>query len=215
MFPNKPYPNYQIARNTTVENVKARQVIEQLNGKKIILYQGIILKNRNERVLDKFIEAVDKLGDDYAFVVMTNAEHAFEGVNSHNFFSIPFVEPPLHLHVTSHAYIGILSYFAVYPVVLNVLYCAPNKTYEYGMFGIPMLSNDVPALSSMYDRYHAGICVDRFEVDDICRAILEIEKNYEEYSAGSKRFFDSMDIRQCFDNILHIVTERIERKNGV
>lgn len=47
------------------------------------------------------------------------------------------------------ASIGVMSYSPhqkTHAGVVNALYCAPNKIFEYGKYGKPMIANDVPAL---------------------------------------------------------------------
>lgn len=54
---------------------------------------------------------------------------------------VPFIRPPHHLQVTRLASIGVLSYFpdpSSLAAVINPLYCAPNKIFEYARYGVPM-----------------------------------------------------------------------------
>ena len=67
----------------------------------------------------------------------------------------PYVPAPLHLEVTSYARFGILFYR---PTILNKAFCAPNKIFEYGGFGIPMIGNDIPGLKNTIGNSNAGIC---------------------------------------------------------
>lgn len=205
---NKPCQENRIEKNSDVSNERARNVINSLKGKKIILYQGIIHK---ERPLDKYIYAVDSLGDDYAFVVMSNGKNIYKDINSRNYYFIPFITPPEHLQITSNAFIGVLSYFPVKTgySILNALYCAPNKTFEYAMFGIPMIGNDNPGLKYIFETNHAGLCVDNFEVESICKAIKQIEKDYEEYSEGARRYYNSVDTTREITEIIKTVKDQI------
>ncbi|MCR4902554.1 MAG: glycosyltransferase [Butyrivibrio sp.] len=207
---NKPYQEKIIEKCSYIEDDYARGIIDRLKGKKIILYQGII---HRERPLDKYIYAVDKLGDDYAFVVMSNGENIYEGIDSKNYYFIPFIAPPDHLQVTSHAYIGVLSYFPVKSdySILNALYCAPNKTFEYAMFGIPMLGNDNPGLKYIFDTHKAGISVESFDVDNIVSAIKTIENNYDFYCKGAEDYYSHTDTEQELNVILDHICERIRK----
>lgn len=192
---NKPYIKKNIEKKAEITNSDiAKNVISKLSDKKIILYQGIIHK---ERQLNEFISAVDMLGEEYAFILMSNGENVYENIKSSNFYFIPFVEPPYHLEITSHAYIGILSYFPTESQysILNAVYCAPNKTFEYSMFGIPMLSNDLPALRYLFDTENCGLCIEDFNTENIIKAIKTIELNYENLSRNARLFYNSVDIK--------------------
>ena len=203
VLPNKPYLKKTIEKKSKITDLIASSVIEQLKGRKIILYQGNL---GSERPLDQFIKAVDNLGDNYAFVIMSGSEDIYKHLNSENYFFIPYVTSPQHLEITSHAYIGVMSYI---PVVngyskLNSLYCAPNKIYEYSMFGIPMIGNDVPGLSSIFSITGSGVCIEKYDEDSIRNAILEIENNYEEMNIKSKELYDKTD---NYERIKEIIQE--------
>ena len=202
---NKPYIKESFKKNSEIHDGKAREIIESLDGKKIILYQGIIHK---ERPLDKFIQAVDALGNDYAFVVMSGGENIYKDIQSRNYYFIPFVRTPMHLEITSHAYIGILSYFptrsSVYSI-LNAVFCAPNKTFEYAMFGVPMLGNDNPGLNSIFYKYNCGLCIRDYDVDQIVSSIKKIEEEYETMSRGAKEYYESTDTVSELKQILETI----------
>lgn len=202
VMPNKPYVAINIKRNAEItSSEKLRDLMKSLEGRKIILYQGNISK---ERPLDKFIKAVGELGNEYAFVMMLNGENPYPDLHTDNSYFVPFVPPPYHLEVTSRAFIGILSYVPIKNSysILNTLYCAPNKIWEYSKFGVPMISNDLPALSYQYAVHKNGLCVDINDVESIKRGVLEIDRNYDEYSRNSLKFFESVDIKEIVSEIV-------------
>ncbi len=199
---NKPYISIDIAKNSIIEHSEvAFELMEKLKDRKIILYQGIM---HRERPLDKFIDAVDQLGDEYAFVVMTKGENIYKESQSKNYFFIPFIEPPYHLEVTSHAFIGVLSYFPVKSQysILNALFAAPNKTFEYAKFSVPMISNDVPGLKYLFDTHHCGISVTTFNEENICEAIRTIEADYSRMATNAREFYDEVDVKLKVKNLL-------------
>ena len=205
---NKPNVKVSFGKNADIEDETARKVFEKLKGKKVILYQGII---HRERPLDQYIHAVNRLGDEYAFVVMSGGENIYADIESDNYYFIPYVKPPLHLQITSNAYIGVLSYFPVKTdySILNALYCAPNKTYEYAKFGVPMIGNDIPGLRYMFDTTGAGVCIEDFTVDHICDAIHQIEKNYEQMSQSALKYYGDTDTEAQLREILETVKKRM------
>mgnify|MGYP005771204835 CR=1 FL=1 len=200
---NKPF--YQEIGNSRKLNVTksaiACDVLEDLKDKKIVLYQGILHK---ERPLDSFIKAIDELGSEYAFVVMSDGENLYKNVKSQNYYFIPYIEAPYHLEVTSHAYIGVLSYVPVKTSnsILNAVYCAPNKTFEYTRFGVPMISNDVPALDYLFEKYKCGKCIDLSSTESIKNAIKAISQNYMEYEKNAKKYYESVDYQEKIGNLL-------------
>lgn len=203
---NKPfYPEIIEKRNLPINHsIQARKLLEKIGNKKIILYQGILHK---ERPLEHFISAVDRLGDDYAFVVMSNVANLYANCGSKNYYFIPFICAPYHLEVTSHAYIGVLSYIPTKTSnsILSTVYCAPNKTFEYACFSIPMISNDVPALNYMFEKQKCGICIKNYNIDSICQTIKTISNNYSEYSKNSRYFYDSVDYEKKITSLLNEV----------
>lgn len=202
IFSNKPYINKSMSRNTPVSDSKAREILNAIGDRKIILYQGIISP---ERPLDKFVKAVESMGNEYAFVVMSGGEDIYKKLDSTNYYFIPFVKPPYHLEITSHAYIGVLAYYPTRTTgysVLNSIYCAPNKTFEYGMFGIPMIGNNIPGLKYVFETSDCGVCMDGFSVDSICNAIYKIETHYTNYSMGAMNYYNKTDSRREVEEIL-------------
>ena len=150
VIPNKPYMERKGERKKRYQVINDKycaSIVEKIKDKKIILYQGII---DQERPLEPFARAIEKMGTDYAFVVMSGNLDGLKYRGSNTYF-LPFIIPPYHLEITSWAYIGILIYKPVRGATtspLNAVYCAPNKLYEYAMYGIPMIGNNVPGLKS-------------------------------------------------------------------
>ena len=211
ILPNKPYISTDIRKNNDISDIRARSVIQKIGNKKIILYQGII---DPERPLDAFISAVDEYNGKYAFVVMSGGKNIYKNIKSDNYYFIPFVTPPEHLQITSHAYIGVLSYVPTETSgysPLNALYCAPNKTFEYSMFGIPMLGNDNPGLKFLFETQKCGVCFEDFSITQICAAINSIEKSYEELERNAYIYYNGCDYVEITRNILFKIFDDLRR----
>ena len=116
-----------------------------------------------------------------------------------NVLFIDHVNPPYHLHITSYARIGIVTYNTN---SLNNIYCAPNKIWEYGGFGIPMLANDIPGLKDTVEKYGAGLCLDMDNPTAIIEAVGRIDSDYARYSRNAKDMFDGCDIGTIVEKIL-------------
>jgi glycosyltransferase involved in cell wall biosynthesis len=67
------------------------------------------------------------------------------------------------------------------PVSLSYEYSLPNKMFEFFMAGKPLLATDLPAIRQVYDKYPAGILVNKnLNPKDIAEAAAEI-MNPEKY----------------------------------
>lgn len=174
----------------------------QLKGKKVVLYQGYINRSRN---LDKVCEAVKDMPG-YCIVLMGKGDTSYIEELKQKYpqiIHISFIAPPEHLYVTSWAHIAIVKYDFV---VLNAIFCAPNKTWEYTGFGIPVLCHNIPGLQYTIGQYEAGVCTDMDDTDAIKFAISKIDADYERYSQNAITFYNSCNIKQ---EILAIVERNI------
>ena len=184
---NKPMPN-DFKRNSPItKSDNAKAVIEQLAGKKIILYQGVV---DVERPIEPIAEAIEEMSDEFVFMVMTGSpcEHLKKYKKT---IVMPYIPAPYHLEVTSHAFVGILIYTPVYGTFtspLNSIYCAPNKIYEFSQFGIPMIGNDIPGLRYTIEYNRMGVCLSQMDTEHFKEAIQNIADNSVEYSRNAIAF---------------------------
>lgn len=199
LLPNKPYfvPDDD---NLKELQEKYKTKINELEGKKNIIYQGLLHK---ERDLSCFVKAVKELHD-YRLVLLGKdlgmLKH-YKEIDS-EILHIDFLPAPDYLAITSKAYIGIVTYD---PMELNTSYCAPNKIYEYGYFGLPMVGNEVPGLKYTIEMKKAGVLVDEHNEEDIKNAILRIDANYDEYRQNARSLYDSVDN----ENTIRIALQKI------
>lgn len=185
---NKPMQT-KIKKNSIVKHSElGHNYITALKGRTIVLYQGVV---DEERPIEPFAKAVNELGEDFAFIVMSgsNCDHLKHYKNT---FILPYISAPYHLEITSNAHIGILMYKPVYGQFtspLNSLYCAPNKIYEYSQFGIPMLGNNIPGLKYTIEYNRMGICLSSINIHEIKSSIQMLMANYSEYSLNAVAFY--------------------------
>jgi len=205
VIPNKPLleivPGDELPKNVRLDT-----------SRRIILYQGIL--NRPERRLEELCEAVSHLPAEYAVAIMAPENdlkrELMRKYGSERVVFLPFIRPPLHLRVTREAFIGVLSYFPQpgdLRSCLNTLYCAPNKLYEYSRYGIPMLSNDIPAMREAFDKYGAGLCVQPYSPPRIAEAILKIAADYASFQAGASKLYSAVDVQT---SICDLIGEALE-----
>ena len=212
ILPNKPY-EYKVQQSIAVPDEVSRsieRIKDKVKNKKVILYQGIF--NPYERRLDEFCEAMALLPEDFVFIAMGGGGGYFDEIKkkyeSDRILFIPFIKPPYHLLITQLANYGILTYHPVsqnYVDVINPLYCAPNKIFEFGQYGIPMIANDVPGLKLIFDTYKCGKTVsDPQTPQKIAETILDMQAQYELMSRGSKAYYDSVNVVEIVKNVINL-----------
>lgn len=196
ILPNKPYDKDTDKLSALPTSIQ--EIVSKYSSKKVILYQGIFIP---ERKVDDFIEAVNLLSDDYVLFLMGGGNSFYDDLKSkyqsERIVFLPFLPPPLHLEITKLAHIGILVYVVNgVPInhAINVLYCAPNKLYEYSKFGVPMIANDLPALNMVFSQNMAGTCLQTLSAKEISKTILAIDSDYDKYSEASYQLYNSIDM---------------------
>lgn len=209
ILPNKPYDNKD---EGALPDEKTKELVasvkKRVEGKKVILYQGVF--NTDERRLDEYCEAMKLLSNDYLFIIMgklgKGLDYIKEKYSFDNIIFIPFVRPPYHLEITQLANYGILTYKPkttdLYDVV-NINYCAPNKIFEYGKYGIPMISNELPGLRQIFERFNCGkVIKGEITPEKIALIISEIDREYDNMSKGALDYYNSVNFESTVKNII-------------
>ncbi|TQE90942.1 glycosyltransferase [Ureibacillus terrenus] len=199
VIPNKTY-DHPRKRNIKIYNYDLNRMINSLSDKKILLYQGHIGRDRGIKELIGSL--MKNLDDNYVLVLMGQNHDGFveELISKYpRVYHINHVPAPFHLQITSHAYIGLVTYD---DSNLNNIFCAPNKIYEYSGFGIPILGRDIPGLKYTIGNNNAGLCVDITNENEVQQALREIDKNYNFYSENASKFFEDTDLEKLFGRIM-------------
>jgi hypothetical protein len=199
VLPNKPY-GLDCHRRMIVTNPEAKAKLEQLGDRKLILYQARMVRMETFDVA----EAIKtELGDGYVLGILGEIRDKAMFCRLRAYYPelihFNYLRPPEHLAVTSHAYIGLIVYNYE---SLNNIFCAPNKVWEYGAIGLPMLSNDLPMLSSQLKYFRAGETFKSGDTTSIATAIRNIERNYEVYREGAEQLFHSVDLNKIIEGVL-------------
>ncbi|WP_326716796.1 hypothetical protein [Vagococcus jeotgali] len=197
-IPNKPYTHPR-EKHIIGSTSLTKDLIDQIRGKKIILYQGIISADRDLYILAKTLKQMDS---DYYLVLM--GQEFFDSVKIirelyPKTIYLGFVPAPLHLEITSYANIGIANYD---DSSLNNLFCAPNKIYEYSGFDIPMLCSNVIGLENTVGDAKAGICCDFEDTKSISAGLHKIIENQKDYSANAKVFFEQTNNLMVMEDVV-------------
>lgn len=201
ILPNKPYKV-----DVDKLSVDAQRIIERVKQekRKIIYYQGGFSPDRK---FDIFADAIRKLGDSYCLYFMGyDNEYRKEICEKYPYIEyLGFLNPPEHLVIAKYAHIGILTYVpqkAGFYSILNAQYCAPNKTYEYAYYGLPMIGTDVMGLQEIFHQYKIGCCIKDNSSDSVVEAVQYVENNYDIMKNNCKLYFDSTDLNKIVKEIL-------------
>lgn len=204
VIPNKPYAHTR-KRMAPVTDPRAAEVVKTWAGKKVFLYQGVLMNDRGSLLV--LIEKVCRLFPDGVVAVMGRENQVTRRLQQQysNFSFVPYVAPPHHLEVTSHADVGIAYYeggsvFGLSP--LNPVYCAPNKIFEYAGYGMPVLCNDNPGLYYSVVQNGAGISLPSFEDEVVRSAIRALLDDYDRYSAQATKLFESVDLERLVRQVI-------------
>ena len=208
-YPNKPYKiNFE---NKDDDTSRISDIIETMRSDQRlkILYQGVFDKDRK---LDEFAKTIENESDKFCLYIMGKQnKYSKELCKKYPHIRyIPYITSPNHLKITREADIGLLPYFPVRVgnnSILNALYCAPNKIYEYSAFGKPMLGTDVLGLKYPFEKYKMGYTVSKLEEKEILEKLNKILVNYQKMSENSRRFFQSVNWDKKIDEILEIKEE--------
>lgn len=179
-----------------IEKIKAWKT----QGIKVYLYSGIFLP---ERKLDAIISAFTEIPKS-KLVFMGRRSYYLEQLEKQypNCFEyIGFFPAPSHLEVIKQADVGILTYVSQNKSI-NAIFCAPNKIFEYGEFGLPVIGNDIPGLKYVIEVQNIGCCFAQDNKDEIIRAVCNVTRNYEIYKKNIKKYVDSVDVEEEIRKII-------------
>ncbi len=205
VVPNKPYDNGET--DSSIEALPADIInkVNQFKDCKVVLYQGIVTK---DRPLDKIAKAL-KLIDNkkYVFFIMGRTSDGMRRELSElyeNTVFLGYVPSPQHLEITKYASVGIANYDYS---CLNNLFCAPNKIYEYAKFGIPMLTSLNIGLTETVGECGAAECVDFSSEEKIAEGLRRLLDNAEEYSKRALAFYEGTDNKKTIEEILNKIRQ--------
>lgn len=214
VLPNIPYlpETLQSSEKTEISSIK-----EAFPKSKIILYQGTIDYQR--RCLKEIFMAISNLPQEVILVIMPgnySDERILNQIKTdlrslnieERVFIIKSVRAPEHLLSVSQADIGIGLYR---PISLNQIYAAPNRLYEFTMFGIPQILPHFPYFRTLENKYSFGInTVDPESVDEITESIrlLLNDGNYKKGRENAMRFSKiEGNFEKHFDNVWQKITK--------
>ena len=208
VLPNKPY----YLKNGEIKDDMI-PVIEEMKKekRKKIIYLGVISADRD---LQSFAEAIERVKEDYCLYLFgkfrgDGVEEFKKLCNSYSSLKyMGFFNPPKHLEFLKYADIALVPYkpgeiegngFTI----LNALYCAPNKIYEYAGCSIPMIGTDVLGLKEPFEKYNIGVCCKDLKPETIIEAIKYVDANHDQMVINAKAFYDSVDLDCIVNSIVN------------
>lgn len=209
VFKNKPNIDICLEQIPDLEKINEK-LARIISGKKVVLYQGIF--NYPERKLSELCEAINLLPQEYIIVLVGDRGVSGDVLKlkyeSERVVFVDFMTFPNYLSLTKRAYIGFLTYNSkpmdLYQT-LNTLYCAPNKIFEYSMCDLPVISNDLPAMREIFDKYKFGVAVNELSPNKIAKAIIEISKDYNSFRIECSGFVNSFDLDSSLNNMIESI----------
>ncbi|GAB7533049.1 hypothetical protein PS3A_54650 [Pseudomonas sp. 3A(2025)] len=142
---------------------------------RILLYQGWISDHRG---IDRIVKAASRFNDDIYLVIVGYG--AFEEALKQQVAALDLTRrvffyggvPSDQLHaLTCDADLGIIPYHGVDE---NNYFCSPNKLFEFAIAELPFISNDLPFLRDIANRYGNGVMADLSLPDAIANSVNQL-----------------------------------------
>ena len=169
-------------KSSTTLNLYSQLQIDK--SKKIILYQGVLLKGRG---IEKVFSVLKDLPD-FVFLIAGSGEfenyfrNLAEQMNLTDqvFFIGKFTQEDLS-KVTASADIGVSL---IENISTSYYYALPNKLFEYIMAEVPVIVSNLPQMKEIVDKYDVGYVV---EFDDKVELISALKKLTDKNLLTSKK----------------------------
>ncbi len=195
VLPNKPVKPKIRSNAKGVEQAIRDVSSAKASGKTTILCSGIFL---SERRLEAIVEAVRDNPENYSLFLMGQRSSYLDKLEAEypdSFTYLGFFNPPDHLPVISNIDIGVIVYEPTIPS-LNTLFCAPNKIWEYSLYGKPMLVNNIPGLRYTVIDGGFGATFYTDSKESVLQSLETIRTSYPEFSERAHDFYDSVNIEE-------------------
>ena len=176
--------------------------------KKILLYQGVILKGRGiEKIFDILPDIPECI-----FVLIGGGE--FENyyknlaverkVIDQVFFIGKFSQEDLP-KLTPSANVGIAL---IENISKSYYYALPNKLFEYIMAEVPVVVSNLPQMKEIVDNYNVGFAVDPDNKDELIAALKKLTSDavlYKKFKQNCKIASEELNWENEIDNLLELL----------
>lgn len=198
VLPNKPY---LLPSEEQLYKIKEKyaDTLSLLQGKKVILYQGLIYPDRSP---EKIVQAAKNIGEYQILFVGRATPGMMDKLLSidDSIIHIPFLPFPDYLIFATVAHIGCAFYKSD---SINNVFCAPNKINEYSAYSLPMIGNDIPGLKYLFESTGAGVVVDENNIKSIEQGLKRLESDYAYYKSNANRIYNAYDTKKIVADTLN------------
>lgn len=164
----------------SIHKINLHKKLNISENKKIVLYQGGFLEDRN---LEKLVKSAKYLSDNIILVMLgysfledklKSISNIDKSLNKTVYFLDRVPQKDL-LNYTAGADIGVIPYPAV---DLNTKYCTPNKMFEFLTANIPIVANDeLITVSNIFNKYNIGNLISFENETTIAKGINQVVDN--------------------------------------
>lgn len=176
-------PPHVILNATDVEPQPAVDRLRAMTGipadHRVLVYQGWISP---ERGIDNLVRCARHFPPDLHLVIIgygafeetLRTLSAAQGTDDGRVHFLGQLSNRELAELTPFADLGAIPYHGV---DLNNYYCSPNKLFEFVAAGVPFVSNDLPFLRSIVEKFGCGLLVDYADSEKAAAAIVAILMN--------------------------------------
>lgn len=199
VLPNRPY---LLPDHKELQTIKTKyaEIISELEGKKVILYQGGIYASRAP---EKIVQAAKNVGGyQMLFIGPVSSPQVIDELKKidPNLIHVNFLPYPDYLIFASVAYVGCAFYKAD---SINNIFCAPNKINEYSAYSLPMIGNDIPGLKFIFESTGAGVIVDDNDITSIENGLKLLDLNYSYYKSNANKIYKMYDTKKIIADVIN------------
>lgn len=192
-----------------IEIKQARYLREKYDipsEKKILIYQGVILKGRG---ILPIIQALE-FTDEYVFVIVGegNYKNDLEKiVEQKKLQNKVYFHPQVNyfelFNITSSADIGMCL---IEPITLSYELALPNKLFEYVYCGLPVLITDLPAMRKFVEENGVGEIIPKLnKPQEIINGLNIIKENISEYKERVARIKKELNYQSQSETLHEII----------
>lgn len=187
-------------------NTNNKESVGEINqrpaSKIVIAHIGTVGSNTN---ITHYLEAIKRIPDsDFEFWFIGRIGSDILGlIEDTNAENIKYISQVPH-HKLDEYYkqidLGIILYN---DSSLNLRYCAPNKLYEYWSYGIPVIGDILPGLTSVINNDLQGRLIDMSDVDAFVETIQELSReSFKNRNSLLQLFLKDYKLSNYYDRLL-------------
>jgi glycosyltransferase involved in cell wall biosynthesis len=178
--------------------------------KKIILYQGIILKGRGIELIYNVLKDLPE----YVFVIIGGGD--FENYFKELAARMDLVDQVYFLgkltqeelpKVTSAATVGTAL---IENLSLSYYYALPNKLFEYIMAEVPVLVSNLPQMKEIVENYKVGFVVNTEDKEEIISTLKKLSADSElqdKFRQNCKKASEELNWEKEVTNLLQVLNK--------